>query len=94
MWYCIDVAALLILNYMNFMIVLHSDGTAISDWPIMLYMAMCEYFDCSFIFPCIILNMNFFISVSVIHYYKGDWFICKWQFNFYDTKILLSRRWT
>lgn len=75
MWYCIDVVALLILSYMNFMILLHSDGTAISNWPIMLCMAMCEYFDCSYIFPCIILNMNFlspflpFITIKGIGLY-------------------------
>lgn len=92
LWYCIAVAALLKLSYMNFMILLYSDGTAISNWPIML--CMCEYSDCSYVFPCILLNMNFFISISVIHYYKGDWFLCKWQFNFYNTKILLSWRWT
>lgn len=71
MWYCIDVAALLTLSYMNFIILLHSDGTAIFNWPIMLCMAMCEYSDCSYISPCIILNMNFFISISAIHYCKG-----------------------
>lgn len=73
MWCCIDMMALLILSDMNFMSLLHSDGTAIPNWPVMLY--MCEYSNCAYIFLCIIININFFISISVIHYYKGDLYV-------------------